>query len=191
MFLFFIFSVRSINHGVRLSSIFPFLIFPYVAFATEVSLLENHLSQSLKNNSNDNNNNSMNQMLNFFLLPVIQESSLALFNSLCYLWDVYLTYGNEKVRSSCIVSFVITWATNKFSWLSLLYKAMLIMLRMMNCSNTVVLCALERVCIQIHVGIHRKLEEYHGNWPKSYIFQRRMLYLCMCSQYRDFRETFL
>ena len=107
MFLFFIFSVRSINHGVRLSSIFPFLIFPYVAFATEVSLLENHLSQSLKSNSNDNNN-CMNQMLNFFLLPVIQESSLALFNSLCYLWDVYLTYGNEKVRSSCIVSFVIT-----------------------------------------------------------------------------------
>ena len=41
----------------------------------------------------------MNQMLNFFLLPVIQESSLALFKSLCYLWDVYLTYGNEKVRS--------------------------------------------------------------------------------------------
>lgn len=41
----------------------------------------------------------MNQMLNVFLLPVIQESSLALFNSLCYLWDVHLTYGNEKVRS--------------------------------------------------------------------------------------------
>ena len=42
------------------------------------------------------------------LLPIIQESSLALFNSLCYLWDVYLTYDNEKVRSSYIVSFVIT-----------------------------------------------------------------------------------
>ena len=43
------------------------------------------------------------------------------------------------------------------------YKAMLIMLQLMNCSNSVVLCGLERVCIQIHVGIHRELEEYHGN----------------------------